>query len=152
MGEALRGKLAEQGIDVPAERAARAANLLKERATFVNDMLEGMYLFTSGSPLTADHDPELRGSVGARKEVPCWTPSWEVCPRWTPFTASRHRDRVQVRDGPDGAKMGKVMPLYRLFVAGAMQGPGMFEVSELLGRDEVVQRLRAGLEHCRSWA
>ena len=31
-------------------------------------------------------------------------------------------------------KIGQVMPLYRLFVAGRMQGPGMFDVSTLLGK------------------
>jgi hypothetical protein len=44
------------------------------------------------------------------------------------------------------------MPLYRLFVAGRMQGPGMFDVSALLGKDEVILRLQAGLQHCRAWA
>jgi hypothetical protein len=46
----------------------------------------------------------------------------------------------------------QVMPIYRLFVAGRMQGPGMFDVSTLLGADEVIARLRAGLERCAAWA
>jgi len=49
-------------------------------------------------------------------------------------------------------KVGQLMPLYRLFVAGRMQGPGMFEVSVLLGREELVLRLQAGIDHCRAWA
>ena len=151
LGEALRGKLADRGIDVPAERAAKAANLLKERATFVNDMLEGMYLFTSGSPLTADHDPELR-KRWSEEGGAVLDAFVEALPSVDPFTASGIETAFKSVMDRTGAKMGKVMPLYRLFVAGAMQGPGMFEVSELLGRDEVVQRLRAGLEHCRSWA
>ena len=51
-----------------------------------------------------------------------------------------------------GLKIGQVMPLYRLFVAGRMQGPGMFDVSALLGAKEVNERLKAGLERCRTWA
>ena len=43
------------------------------------------------------------------------------------------------------------MPLYRLFVAGRMQGPGMFDVSTLLGKNEVIARLKAGLERCMAW-
>jgi glutamyl-tRNA synthetase len=50
-----------------------------------------------------------------------------------------------------GLKIGQVMPLYRLFVAGRMQGPGMFDVSAMLGRDEVIARLKAGLERCGTW-
>ena len=51
-----------------------------------------------------------------------------------------------------GMKTGQVMPVYRLFVAGRMQGPGMFDVSALLGREEVIARLKAGLALCVSWA
>ena len=49
-------------------------------------------------------------------------------------------------------KVGQVMPVYRLFVAGRMQGPGMFDVSALLGKEEVIARLKAGLDLCASWA
>ena len=114
-------------------------------------MLEGMYLFTSGSPLTADHDPELRKRWSEEGGAVLDT-FVEALPSVEPFTASGIETAFKSVMDRTGAKMGKVMPLYRLFVAGAMQGPGMFEVSELLGRDEVVLRLRAGLEHCRSWA
>jgi glutamyl-tRNA synthetase len=51
-----------------------------------------------------------------------------------------------------GMKIGQVMPSYRLFVAGRMQGPGMFDVSAFLGRDEVSARLRKGLDICAAWA
>jgi glutamyl-tRNA synthetase len=51
-----------------------------------------------------------------------------------------------------GLKIGQVMPLYRLFVAGRLQGPGMFDVSALLGKERVIARLKAGLELCKAWA
>ena len=50
-----------------------------------------------------------------------------------------------------GMKLGQVMPVYRLFVAGRMQGPGMFDVSALLGKDEVTARIQAGLEYGKAW-
>jgi glutamyl-tRNA synthetase len=50
-----------------------------------------------------------------------------------------------------GMKLGQAMPLYRLFVAGRMQGPGMYEVSAFLGCDEVVRRLEAGLKMGMEW-
>ena len=51
LGAQLQARLKEKGIDTTLDRATAAAVLLKERATFVDDMLEGTYLFTSGSPL-----------------------------------------------------------------------------------------------------
>lgn len=152
LGAQLREKLAEQGIAVETGKAVAAAALLKERATFVDDMLEGRYLFTSGSP--------LKGNEGAMAELR---------KRWKPALAAPMRsfigridglqqlDAANVEDAlggvlaEHGLKMGQFMPLYRLFVAGTMQGPGMFDVSALLGKEELLRRLRAGLETCSTW-
>ena len=51
IGAQLQARLKANGIETSLERATAAAALLKERATFVDDMLEGVYLFTAGSPL-----------------------------------------------------------------------------------------------------
>lgn len=153
LGAQLRNRLAERGMDTTLERATAAAALLKERATFVDDMLEGAYLFTEGSPLA--------GNAGALEELK---------KRWKPELAAAlqaYMERVAgIRGLSPGEletafndvlaatnmKVGQLMPIYRLMVAGRMQGPGMFDVSTLLGREEVLSRLRSGLEQCRSWA
>ncbi|HQW87524.1 MAG TPA: glutamate--tRNA ligase family protein, partial [Flavobacteriales bacterium] len=154
LGEQLRGRLqAVKGIDTTAERATHAAALLKERATFVDDMLEGLYLFTPGSPLqgNAEAEAELRKRwrTEAAPALEAYIAALEDMAEPSPATLEAAFNAVLAAHG---LKVGQVMPLYRLFVAGRMQGPGMFDVSVLLGRDEVVARLKAGLEHCRAWA
>lgn len=153
LGAQLREKLKAKGVETTLERASQAAVLLKERATFVEDMLEGMYLFTEGSPLP-DNVP---AKVELKKR---WKP--EVAPVIEEFIT-----RLEAKEPATNVefqaifeellqekemKIGQVMPLYRLFAAGTMQGPGMFDVSALLGHAEVVLRLKAGLELCREWA
>ncbi|MBK7383947.1 MAG: glutamate--tRNA ligase [Flavobacteriales bacterium] len=153
LGQQLQAALKRKGIDTTTDRATTAANLLKERATFVEDMLEGAYLFTSGSP--------LNGNAEANEELK---------KRWKPEAADGLEDFITKLEGlpaitaasieaafqevlqAHGMKVGQLMPLYRLFVAGRMQGPGMFDVSALLGKEEVIARLKAGLELCRTWA
>jgi glutamyl-tRNA synthetase len=153
LGAALKAMLHERGIAATPEQATRAAALLKERATFVGDLLEGEYLFTNGSPLT---------------DSPAT--SEELKKRWKPELAPAIQAYIMaLNDVPDaqpkayeaafntvlqanGLKVGQLMPLYRLFVAGRMQGPGMFDVSALLGKDEVIARLTAGLKRCSTWA
>lgn len=152
LGAALKERLDAQGIGTSMERAIAAAALLKERATFVDDMLEGTYLFTTGSPLKGNEE----ALAEARK-------------RWKPETGKALRsfiDRLGSKPTLESAevekafnevlqeqhmKIGQVMPIYRLFVAGRMQGPGMFDVSALLGRDEVMTRLEQGLELSKAW-
>lgn len=153
LGAELRSRLQAQGLVVTQERATAAASLLKERATFLDDMLEGMYLFTTGSPLEGNE----AGLAELRKR---WKP--EAAPVLEAFLAGVQGSTTSAAadwEGAfnavlqtSGAKVGQIMPLYRLFVAGRMQGPGMFDVSALLGREEVLARLRYGLQLCAAWA
>ena len=153
LGAHLREKLAARGIATTLERATAGAALLKERATFVDDMLEGTYLFTTGSPL--QENPAALEELRKR-----WKP--EAAPALEAYIEQLRGMTALTPQGLEvafnnvlqtaGLKVGQVMPLYRLFVAGRMQGPGMFDVSALLGRDEVIARLQAGLEQVRAWA
>jgi glutamyl-tRNA synthetase len=153
LGAHLREKLQERGITTTPERATAAATLLKERATFVEDMLEGLYLFTEGSPLKDNPEAEAelrkRWKPEAGIVLEAFALKAEALGQFTAVELERVFNEVLATSG---MKVGQVMPLYRLFVAGRMQGPGMFDVSALLGRDEVIARLKAGLQHCRAWA
>ena len=153
VGAQLQARLMASGIEASLERATAAAALLKERATFVDDMLEGAYLFTTGSPLT-------NNATAAEELKKRWKP--ETAPAIEAYIAALTSLATVTTPEMEqafntvllekGLKVGQVMPIYRLFVAGRMQGPGMFDVSALLGKEEVIARLRAGLEHCRAWA
>jgi glutamyl-tRNA synthetase len=153
LGAELQARLKGKGLDVDLAKATAGAVLLKERATFVDDMLEGLYLFTAGSPLesNAEGETELRKrwKPEAAPALEAYIAKLEAMPQLDPAALETAFNEVL---GAHGLKVGQVMPLYRLFVAGRMQGPGMFEVSTLLGRDEVLARLKAGLERCRTWA
>jgi glutamyl-tRNA synthetase len=152
LGKQLHTDLEGMGITTTVEKATAAVVVLKERATFPDDMLEGAWLFTTGSPLEGNEEalaelkkrwkPEAADALGTFiskiNELPSLRPP-----------ALEEAFNAMLKE--HGMKIGQVMPLYRLFVAGRMQGPGMFDVSALLGKEEVVLRLRAGLERCMAW-
>ena len=45
-----------------------------------------------------------------------------------------------------GIKMGLVMNPLRLLMVGSNQGPGMMDMAEVLGKEEFLARIKAGLE------
>lgn len=153
LGARLQERLAAQGVATTLGKAAAATALLKERATFTDDMLEGAYLFTTGSPLAGNKEGlaelEKRWKPGLAGAVSAFIARVEALPA---FTAAALEEALNAVLREHGLKMGQLMPLYRLFVAGRMQGPGMFDVSMLLGKDELIARLKAGLEICKAWA
>ncbi|MFZ1694239.1 MAG: glutamate--tRNA ligase [Flavobacteriales bacterium] len=153
LGVQLQATLKQRGIEASLERATTAASLLKERATFIDDMLEGLYLFTTGSPLNGNAEGEAELKKRWKPEAAPAIEGYIAALTASSATSSAdyEQDFSSVLQNT-GMKVGQVMPLYRLFVAGRMQGPGMFDVSALIGRDEVIVRLKSGLDICRAWA
>ena len=47
----------------------------------------------------------------------------------------------------NGLHKGNVMNAFRLTVVGECRGPHMFDITELLGREETLARLNAGIEN-----
>jgi glutamyl-tRNA synthetase len=153
LGMQLMSNLQEIGIATTLEKATAAVALLKERATFPADMLEGRYLFTQGSPLegndTADAELKKRWKPEAAPALKAYVAQVERMAELKPTELEQVFNTVLAAHG---MKIGQLMPLYRLFVAGRMQGPGMFDVSALIGKDELIARLNAGMDHCATWA
>ncbi len=152
LGAQLLERLSATGIQTDLGRATQAAALLKERATFVEDMLEGTYLFTSGSPLqgnsAAEEELKKRWKPEAASAIEAFIAAIGSLGSFGPADLEAAFNQVLAERG---LKVGQVMPIYRLFVAGRMQGPGMFDVSAMLAKEEVVLRLKAGLQHCAAW-
>ena len=46
----------------------------------------------------------------------------------------------------NGMHLGNVMNAFRLAVVGECKGPHMFEITELMGKDETIRRIKAGIE------
>lgn len=154
LGAELKELLKERGLEVDAAKAAAAVVLLKERAVFPADMLAGAYLFETKSPLLQAPESVIeelrkRWNPGAAPVIEEYAALIEGL---SSAAATTFEEGFSSVLGKRGMKLGQVMPLYRLFVAGSMQGPGMFEVSAFLGGPEVARRLRAGIELCSQWA
>ena len=48
-----------------------------------------------------------------------------------------------------GYHLGNVMNAFRLTVVGECKGPHMFDITELLGKDETVARIKKGVERIK---
>ena len=46
--------------------------------------------------------------------------------------------------------MGNVMNAFRLSVVGECKGPHMFDITELLGREETIRRIRHAIERIKA--
>ncbi len=122
---------------------ARVIGLIKERATFVRDFWDlGDYFFTAPS----DYDPKAV-KKGWKEDTPgLMMELVQVLKGVDDFTSQLLEERVKewITSGEFG--FGKVMQPFRLSVVGALKGPHLFDICELIGKQETVDRIETAVQ------
>jgi glutamyl-tRNA synthetase len=121
------------------EKFERAMPGLKERAKTLVELLDNAaYLFTSRPLLMDDQAAKLLDAAGR-------TTLGELLPRLEnlePWTAKGVEERVRSFAEETGRKLGKVAQPLRAALTGKATSPGIFDVLEVLGKGESLDRIR----------
>ena len=130
--------------DFSDDYIAAAAGLVKNRINFVRDLWDNARFFFVAPTTYAEKD---------------------VKKRWKEDTPQLMRELIEVLKGQDfddatateeavmewiksnEYHMGNVMNAFRLTVVGECRGPHMFDITQLMGREETLARLNAGIQN-----
>jgi glutamyl-tRNA synthetase len=116
---------------------------LQIRTKFLSDIPGNcLYFFADGYPVD-EKAVEKRLKKEGVKEI--LLDLAERFAKLEPFTAAAGEEMVKGLSQGNG--MGPWVHPIRVAVSGRMEGPGLFEMLELLGRGTVVSRLRAAAEN-----
>ena len=147
LAQLFKPVLREHGVnpdDFTDEYIARAVGLVKSRINFVNDLWNHAKFF-----FVAPTEYEAK-SVKKR-----WTPGMPdimgelitVLNDLPDFKAADAEPVVLKWIADKGYHLGNVMNALRLSVVGECKGPGMFDITELLGPAETIRRVTAAIEN-----
>ena len=137
----FRPVLTGQGIDGASFSDAylcKAISLIRERASFVHELWDlGSYLFQA---------PDSYDEKAARKQWKPETPARmkelaSLLGSLKDFGAATTETAVKDWLTATGLSFGQVMPPLRLILVGAMKGPHLFDIMELLGKEETLNRI-----------
>ncbi len=125
--------------DVVRDRLLRAMPGLKERAKTLVELTESAAYLFAARPLAIDPKAEEILAGGGREVVAGLLPGLEALPEWNAATIE-----ATVRDYAEreGLKLGKAAQPLRAALTGKTTSPGVFDVLDVLGRDETLARLR----------
>ena len=111
---------------------------LKDRAKTLVELADGaMYLFVK-RPLPVDEKAALLLDDAGRAILADVLPVLSAAPEWT---ASGLDAALRVYAEEKGLKLGKVAQPLRAALTGRSTSPGVFDVLEVLGRDESLARI-----------
>lgn len=138
--------MAAEGVDMDRfsnEYIQAALATVKTRANFVKDFTEqaGFYF----------RAPENYNPKDIRKRWSAETPALmarliEILQGLPDFRATTAEPVVMEWIKSENLHVGNVMNAFRLAVVGECKGPHMFEITEILGRDETVRRLQSAID------
>lgn len=128
------------------EYIAKAVGLVKSRINFVSDLWDNARFFFVAPTEYGAKDVKKRWSA----EMPSTMAALaELLEGQSDFSAAALEPVVMQWIADKGLHLGNVMNAFRLCVVGECKGPHMFDITELLGPDETVARLRAGIENIK---
>jgi len=131
--------LKEKGADTDSNFVKHVCRLVKEKAHFISEFwANASYFFIAPNAYdtevlkkrlndkTADFIKELKTSFAGL----------------TNFTAAETESAFKNVAEKSGLGAGQVMQLFRVSITGVGGGPALFEIVELLGKDEITKRLQ----------
>ena len=135
----LRSRVAAAGLTIPADfNMPLLIDQLQVRTKFLNDMPGNCaYFFTDDYPYDEKSVEKRLHKDGVKETLLDLADRFEKLPEWTAAAGE-----AMVKELSQGNGMGPWVHPIRVAVSGRMDGPGLFEMLELLGREKTVARLR----------
>ncbi len=124
--------------DVMRGKLLRAMAGLKERAKTLNELLDGAQFLFAQRPLAVDAKAAEILSSAARAHIRALLPRFAALREWLASTAE---EVVRAYAEETGAKLGQIAQPLRAALTGRGTSPGIFDVLEVLGREESLARL-----------
>ena len=130
--------LSKKGFSVDESVLTKVVSLIKERADFVSEFWE-MSDFFFVAPTAYDE----KASKNWKAETPALMQELiSVIEEITDFTSMNTETIVKDWMTKNEIGMGKVMQPFRLSLVGALKGPHLFDIVEVIGKDETINRIK----------
>ncbi|TRX37827.1 glutamate--tRNA ligase [Flavobacterium sp. ZT3R18] len=141
LAEAFAPILIQKGVDVSKFDLTRIVSLVKDRAHFVSEFWE-MSDFFFVAPTTYDE----KARKNWKEETPALMQELiSVVEEITDFTSMNIETIVKDWMTKNEIGMGKVMQPFRLSLVGALKGPHLFDIVDVIGKDETISRIQKAI-------
>ncbi len=128
--------------DFGDEFITRTVSLVKGRVSFVSELWDQGKFFYVAPTAYAEKDIKKRWNA----EMPAIMEELvAVLEGIADFTSKPSEEIVLAWIAAKGYHLGNVMNAFRLTVVGECKGPHMFDITELIGKEETIARIRRGI-------
>lgn len=135
--------VANNGVDVPMERVNTVVHLMKDRVSFVKELWDLCSFFFIAPTKYDEKTVKKRWKEYSAQQM---TELSQILADITDFSVEGQEPIVMKWVESKEYKLGDIMNAFRLALVGEGKGPGMFDISAFLGKEETLRRLHKAIE------
>lgn len=135
--------MANNGVDEPMERITEVVSMMKDRVSFVKELWPLCSFFFIAP---TEYDEKTVRKRWKEDSAKVMTELADVIEGIDDFSIENQEKIVMAWVESKGYKLGDVMNAFRLTLVGIGKGPGMFDITAFLGKEETLRRMRKAIE------
>ena len=135
--------VAGHGVDEPFERIVTVVGMMKDRVDFVKELWPLCSFFFLPP---AEYDEKTVRKRWKENSAEVMAELAQLLESLDDFSIENQEHEVMAWVEKKEYKLGDVMNAFRLALVGIGKGPGMFDISSFLGKEETVRRLRRAID------
>ena len=135
--------VANNGVDESYERVKQVVHMMKDRVNFVKELWPLCSFFFIAPTEYDEKTTRKRWKDYSPQQM---TELMEVLSGVEDFSIEGQEAVVEKWMEDKGYKRGDIMNAFRLTLVGIGKGPGMFDISAFLGKEETLKRMKRAIE------
>ena len=135
--------VAENGVNESLERITKVVEMMKDRVNFVSELWP-LCKFFFVAP--TEYDEKTRKKRWKEDSAQQLTELMEVLKTIDDFSVEGQESIVHQWIEQKEYKLGNIMNAWRLTLVGEGKGPGMFDISAFLGKQDTLDRMKRAIE------
>ena len=142
LADSCNGILKQKNVKAEKEYQVKVIGLIKERICFIGEFWEQSYYFFEAP---ANYDPNAMKKFWKDDTPDIIFKIKALLESASQFNSSAIENVVKNYTEKNDIGLGKVMNPLRILIVGSNFGPHLFDIMELLGKEEVLKRINNGL-------
>ena len=133
----------EHGVKDSMERITQVVSMMKDRVSFVKELWPLCSFFFEAPTEYDEKTVKKRWKEDSAQQL---TELIGVLEALDDFSLANQEQVVHAWIEQKGYKLGNIMNAWRLTLVGEGKGPGMFDISAFLGKEETIRRMKRAIE------
>lgn len=140
---AFQSVLNTNEVNIDDGKVKQLVPIIKPRIDFIHEVWEESWFFFKAPDFYDQAVVKKRWKEDTPGKMELLARTLEQC---EPFTAESVETIVKALITSNEWGMGAIMNAWRLLLVGAAKGPGLFDLASFIGRDEVISRMKNGMD------